>query len=113
AEPERHWRVLAGLRRQVEKYIASGIALFFNFGKAGSQPLIKIRVADVTGYVEESLGERIPEVVVNASVLRALLNAFAHLVPKVIVGKFGTREPDDREAGRETPVVRQPVERGQ
>ena len=68
--------------------------------------------ADVARDIEEAFGEAAPDVLVELGVFGELLDGLEHLLAEGVVGERRARDADDREPGREPPVVGQPVERG-
>src|ERR1700685_769196 len=71
------------------------------------------RLVEVAGDVEERLGERGPNVLIEGGVFEEFRDRLLHLFAKLVVGHGRAGTADDGKAGRNTALVKKTIERGQ
>ncbi|PYT28407.1 MAG: hypothetical protein DMG57_15075 [Acidobacteria bacterium] len=64
----------------------------------------------VTCHVKNAFCETLPDYFVERRVLQVFGNRSAHFVAELVVGHRGTRDSENSETGRESSLVRQPVQ---
>src|SRR6266480_1855427 len=64
----------------------------------------------VTCHVKNAFCETLPDFFVERRVLQVFGNRSAHFVAELVVGHRGTRDSENSETGRESSLVRQPVQ---
>ena len=96
--------------RQVERVVAAGAALLVELLDGALELPERLVVGEVAGHEPDTLGELLPDLLAELGP-GVLLDRVVHDLREVLVGPVTPGEPDQAEAGRQQPAVRQVVDR--
>ncbi len=108
--PDGFWKEIRG-DGEVEDSVASGVAEGIEFAEEGFEFLVAEGIINVAGAIEESLGKFVPEAFF-ADPVGKFGDAFAHLIPEVLMAPVATGNADDRGFGGEFAFFAKFVESG-
>ncbi len=94
-----------GRRREVEDSITGGSTLLIYLIEQRADFLIRLRVVDIAGNVEDAFREAVPNRFVDAFGFRISHNRVFHFRAKVVVTHWRARKSDDRKLGRQQPFL--------
>ena len=104
------FRILARLGGEVEQDVVFGFPRFGNPGQVLAEFRVGSGVAHIAGDVGKTLGERLPEFLIEGRIFQKFPDGIMHPIPELVVRHGGAGHADHGEARGKPALIGQPVE---